>query len=696
MEISFQCPITKEIMINPYIDKEGNSFEYSAILEWLKYNQKSPITRNSLNLSDLTPNRALKDIIESKFPKTPVQSNQPIQTINTFKVEDNLIDSIVSTKTTFNNENYFKIDIKAISGTEYPPIDIVAVIDISGSMDSPALVEQDGKQTDIGYTILDITKQALYTIIESMKPSDRISVVVFSDTAEVIFGLTTANNINKDTIANLRTKGCTNIWAGLNIGLNQFTDTNRVSSLMFLTDGLPSSHLLPPRGILESLEKKLSNMTNKINIYTFGFGYSLDTELLINISKLGNGNFSFIPDSGFVGTIFIHALSHIYTTMINNLQCYYSDDVCCLGNNENLTTVHYGQSRTLIFKAKADNINIKIVYDGKEIKIDKFDIIDNTNEEFILHKMRLELVEALKITPDIKPNVLQYLNKYSHMENTIMEDFKSQVCLAIDNKFYNKWGKNYINSFREAHSQERCNNFKDKSIQLYGGKLFKEMKDKIDDIYTNMPPPKPSNVFNENTGRVITGMTGTTAPIVSATQFTRMFNNMNGGCFHPNTVVLMVGNTYKPIHEIIKGDQVLDIKGNIADVICLVKINCNNGKCVMVKIDDLIITPYHPIKLDDKWIFPKDLNIPLEFECDSVYNLVLSSNHTVVINNYISCTFGHNITDNDVIKHEYFGTNVILNDLKNIKGFEDGLVILKMNDFIRDESTGKIIKISSS
>ena len=54
-------------------------------------------------------------------------------------------------------------------------------------------------------------------------------------------------------------------------------------------------------------------------IYTFGFGYSLDTELLINIANIGNGNFSFIPDSSFVGTIFIHALAHINTLIANNV-----------------------------------------------------------------------------------------------------------------------------------------------------------------------------------------------------------------------------------------------------------------------------------------------------------------------------------------------------------------------------------------
>ena len=84
-------------------------------------------------------------------------------------------------------------------GPSYPPVDIVAVIDISGSMDSPALVEQDGKSVDIGYTILDITKHALITIIESMKPDDRISVVVFSNDARVLIPLTTSDNINRIT-----------------------------------------------------------------------------------------------------------------------------------------------------------------------------------------------------------------------------------------------------------------------------------------------------------------------------------------------------------------------------------------------------------------------------------------------------------------------------------------------------------------
>lgn len=655
-------------MTNPYIDNEGNTYEYDAICKWLQNNKSSPITRNYLDLSHLKPNRSLKDAIDAKTTKI----NSTYEKNRSSVYEKNIISSITGEKTTINDYNYFKLNIKTIEGgSSYPPVDIVAVIDISGSMDSPALVEQDGKSVDIGYTILDITKHALITIIESMKPNDRISVVVFSNDARVLIPLTTSDSINRTLITNLKTEGATNIWAGLNIGLQQFTNTNRIQSLLFLTDGLPSSHLLPPQGILHCLKRKI---TNKINIYTFGFGYSLDTELLIDIAKISNGHFSFIPDSGFVGTIFIHALAHINTIAINNLKCYYNtDNITCIGNNSDLTTVHYGQSRTLVFKTKEDNINIKIVYDDKELSIDTFNKVQ-INDNLLYNIMRLELVETLE--QKSKQSIDAYMFKYSHINNELMTDFKDQICLAIQEQYFSKWGKNYINSFKDAHSQERCNNFKDKSIQHYGGKLFQNMKDKIDNIYTNMPPPKPSKSISEVK--------------VSKQEFTTMFNNVAGGCFHPSSQVLTVNNCFKQIDKIVKGDKLIDSKGNINTVLCVIKIDGNDIK--LIDIEGLLITPYHPIKLNNQWVFPKDIST-IETNCNSVYNLVLDNNHTIVINNCISCTLGHNITENEVITHEYFGTDKVINDLKQIEGFNNGFIELNMNNFVRDPVKNIIIQI---
>jgi len=53
------CPITQEVMKEPVIDREGNTYEKSAILQWLKSTNTSPITRNIISALELVPNRAL-------------------------------------------------------------------------------------------------------------------------------------------------------------------------------------------------------------------------------------------------------------------------------------------------------------------------------------------------------------------------------------------------------------------------------------------------------------------------------------------------------------------------------------------------------------------------------------------------------------------------------------------------------------
>jgi len=62
---SFICPLTHDIMQDPVIDRQGYSYDRSALLEWLELNQISPITREPLDALTLVSNRALKDAIEN-------------------------------------------------------------------------------------------------------------------------------------------------------------------------------------------------------------------------------------------------------------------------------------------------------------------------------------------------------------------------------------------------------------------------------------------------------------------------------------------------------------------------------------------------------------------------------------------------------------------------------------------------------
>lgn len=67
---AFICPISGLIMNDPVIDPEGNTYEKQYILEWLSRKQISPITRNLLNPSMLSPNRALKELINAYKNRT--------------------------------------------------------------------------------------------------------------------------------------------------------------------------------------------------------------------------------------------------------------------------------------------------------------------------------------------------------------------------------------------------------------------------------------------------------------------------------------------------------------------------------------------------------------------------------------------------------------------------------------------------
>ena len=60
------CPITLEIMFDPWVDNDGNSYEYTAIINHLSRSKTSPITRKPMFPTEayLRPNRTLRDIIQ--------------------------------------------------------------------------------------------------------------------------------------------------------------------------------------------------------------------------------------------------------------------------------------------------------------------------------------------------------------------------------------------------------------------------------------------------------------------------------------------------------------------------------------------------------------------------------------------------------------------------------------------------------
>ncbi|KAG9041779.1 hypothetical protein FS837_011749 [Tulasnella sp. UAMH 9824] len=247
------------------------------------------------------------------------------------------------------------------------PVDFVLTIDVSGSMAQEAPVPGENERT--GLSVLDVVKHAANTIITTMKPEDRIAIVSFTGTAKVVLPLTHTTEEGKSQalkeVESLRPLDSTNLWDGLKQSMNILTgappaadpessggaiarlaaagsaiaagfanitsstslprpqygdSTHRLSSIFLLTDGLPNVE--PPRGHIPMLKLYLESQPKdktKFTINTFGFGYSLDSKLLNEIAKIGNGHFGFIADSGMVGTNFVHAVANTYAMYAEGL-----------------------------------------------------------------------------------------------------------------------------------------------------------------------------------------------------------------------------------------------------------------------------------------------------------------------------------------------------------------------------------------
>ncbi len=53
--------------------------------------------------------------------------------------------------------------------------------------------DEKGSALENGFCVLDIIKHALKTVVMTMRPHDRLAVVVFDDNSEVLFNLSTMN-----------------------------------------------------------------------------------------------------------------------------------------------------------------------------------------------------------------------------------------------------------------------------------------------------------------------------------------------------------------------------------------------------------------------------------------------------------------------------------------------------------------------
>lgn len=735
MEIpnSFYCPISKQVMTDPVLTPLGITYERNVIEQWLESNNSCPVTNQHLTKGMLQPNRALKDTIEqlmivlgNNVPKTLVTADK----------------SALGISSLFNGREML-ISLKPSDGDIREPNHICVVIDTSGSMSVNVTIQNSsGERETYNLSILDLVKYATKVIIKVLEPFDRLSIVSYNNSASVLLDnslMTSQGKTDAEAVLdNLHASGQTNLWDGLSKGLELMKDSENINNTIFLlTDGQPN--IVPPRGHITMLQKfKDKNKSMMCNINTFAFGYNADTKLMHELANEGNGTYNFIPDSGFVGTIFVHALANSLTTKFSNviLRVELDDSIkkdeidipykflkTSWGIEIYLDTIRYGQSKDIVLpiaftdaqlKNTSFQLEFRDVYASQVNTVNYTNIESSDNINIIRNYIRQQLINAtnfaykqadtnsiLDVSKGIISNFISFVKQYNSSDEyitSLLKDAEGQLSEAVSKKeYYDKWGKDYMPSLMMAHLHQQCNNFKDPGVQSYGGKLFISIRDKADDIFCNMNPPKPSVSHNGYRGGHYRSMTSNTNVIQSMS----VLSQSSGPCFTGECVVTLANDATKLVSEINKGDYVKTHKG-FACVLCVTKTHCENNQTILVNMKNgLRVTPYHPIHYNNEWQFPakiiEDMNDSIEMsnqECDIIYNFVLSNDHVMYINGYVCCTLGHGFTNNDVIQHDYYGTDAVIKDLQKSSTFKYGFVNIYSNDTERDPETNKVCKIN--
>ena len=62
---NLKCPLTGKLFEDPVVAPSGHTYEKVAILEYIQHQGgRDPVTKQPFKASDLTPNRAMKALVE--------------------------------------------------------------------------------------------------------------------------------------------------------------------------------------------------------------------------------------------------------------------------------------------------------------------------------------------------------------------------------------------------------------------------------------------------------------------------------------------------------------------------------------------------------------------------------------------------------------------------------------------------------
>ncbi|XP_028070604.1 E3 ubiquitin-protein ligase WAV3-like [Camellia sinensis] len=255
-------------------------------------------------------------------------------------------------------------NLPPISKNPRAPVDLVTVLDVSGSMAG---------------TKLALLKRAMGFVIQHLGPSDRLSVIAFSSTARRLFPLRRMNDTGRhkalQAINSLTSNGGTNIAEGLRKGAKVMTDRkckNPVGSIILLSDGQDTYTVNSPGQARPGIDYQsllpLSIHRNggtglHIPVHAFGFGVDHDAVSMHSISESSGGTFSFIEAEGVIQDAFAQCIGGLLSVVVQELQV----GVECVHPKLQLGSIKAGSYKTRVMPdSKLGFIDVGDLYAEEE------------------------------------------------------------------------------------------------------------------------------------------------------------------------------------------------------------------------------------------------------------------------------------------------------------------------------------------
>lgn len=212
-------------------------------------------------------------------------------------------------------------------------VDFSSVVEIQ----APAITYEDEnrKSMDI-VTILDMSSSmageklrnvmnTMITLVDHLKPTDRLAIVIFSSSVHVLRELHNATpewkEDTKEVIKRLCASGCTNLSGGLAMGAEimlKRESQGQVSSLILMTDGQANQGVFGAE--LQSFSKNLMSNLGSTSLYTFGIGADHDAELLRLMASASNGTYTYIENSDNMRVTLAACLGGLESTVAQNVR----------------------------------------------------------------------------------------------------------------------------------------------------------------------------------------------------------------------------------------------------------------------------------------------------------------------------------------------------------------------------------------